>query len=80
MEKEKVFQILVEICGDEIILEERNIDLFEEGLLDSMGTISLLVEFDNQLNINVPITVFDKEKWNTPNNIVSQLEIWDCEI
>lgn len=74
MEKEKVFQILADICEDDVVLEEHDIDLFEEGLLDSFGTISLLVEFEDKLGINVPITVFNREEWNTPNNIVEQLQ------
>lgn len=74
MEKQKVFQILADICEDDVVLEEHDIDLFEEGLLDSFGTINLLVEFEDQLNINVPITVFNREEWNTPNNIVEQLQ------
>lgn len=74
MDKEKVFQILADICEDDVVLEEHDIDLFEEGLLDSFGTINLLVEFEDQLNINVPITVFNREEWNTPNNIVEQLK------
>lgn len=74
MEKEKVFQILADICEDDVVLEEHDIDLFEEGLLDSFGTISLLVEIEDKLGINVPITVFNREEWNTPNNIVEQLQ------
>lgn len=73
MDKQKVFQILADICEDDVVLEELDLDLFEEGLLDSFGTINLLVEFEDQLGINVPITVFNREEWNTPNNIAEQL-------
>lgn len=73
MNKEKVFAILAEICEDDVVLEEHDIDLFEEGLLDSFGTINLLVEFEDQLGVNVPITVFNRDEWNTPNNIVEKL-------
>lgn len=74
MDKEKVFQIIADICEDDVVLEERDLDLFQEGLLDSFGTINLLVAFEDELGINVPITVFNREEWNTPNNIVAQLE------
>lgn len=74
MDKEKVIQIIADVCEDDVVLEERDLDLFQEGLLDSFGTINLLVAFEDELGINVPITVFNREEWNTPNNIVMQLE------
>ena len=60
-------------CEDEIIVENPDIDLFEEGLLDSFGTINLLVEIENRFNISVPITDFNREEWNTPNRIAGKL-------
>ncbi|MBQ0140593.1 MAG: D-alanine--poly(phosphoribitol) ligase subunit 2 [Kurthia sp.] len=73
MNKEKLLMILAEVCEDQIIFEEMDLDLFEEGLLDSFGTINLLVEIEDQLGINVPITEFNREEWNTPNRIFERL-------
>ncbi|MBB4826326.1 D-alanine--poly(phosphoribitol) ligase subunit 2 [Sporosarcina luteola] len=73
MEKQQILDMLVDICEDDIILENPDIDLFEEGLLDSFGTINLLVEIDNRFDISVPITDFDREEWNTPNRIAGKL-------
>ncbi|MFB7159956.1 D-alanine--poly(phosphoribitol) ligase subunit 2 [Lysinibacillus sp. NPDC056232] len=73
MDKQQVIEMLVELCEDDIILENQDIDLFEEGLLDSFGTINLLVEIENRFNISVPITDFNREEWNTPNRIVAEL-------
>lgn len=71
--KEKVFELIAQVCQDDVVKEEHDIDLFEEGLLDSMGTVELLVLFEEQLDIHVPITEFDRETWNTPKNIVDRL-------
>ena len=38
--EESTLDMLEEICADDIIREERDIDLFEAGLLDSMGAVS----------------------------------------
>ena len=51
MDQQQVLEMLVELCEDEIIVENPDIDLFEEGLLDSFGTINLLVEIENRFNI-----------------------------
>lgn len=71
--KNDVIQLLAEICQDDVVLEDHTIDLFESGLLDSFGTVELLVQIEERFNITVPITEFDRETWNTPNNIVQQL-------
>lgn len=73
MNKEKLLTILAEVCEDPIVFEEMDLDLFEEGLLDSFGTINLLVEIEEQLGISVPITAFNREEWNTPNLIFERL-------
>nr|WP_276525238.1 D-alanine--poly(phosphoribitol) ligase subunit 2 [Lysinibacillus xylanilyticus] len=73
MDKQQVLEMLVELCEDDIILENQDIDLFEEGLLDSFGTINLLVEIESRFNISVPITDFNREEWNTPNRIAAEL-------
>ena len=71
--KDQVFELLAEVCQDEVVKEDPNIDIFETGLLDSFGTVEMLVQIEERLGITVPITEFDRETWNTPNNIVNQL-------
>ena len=71
--KEKVLQVIEEVCQDDVVKEELDLDLFDSGLIDSFGTVELLVKFEEQLEINVPITEFDRDTWNTPNAIVERL-------
>lgn len=71
--KNEVISLLAEICQDDVIKENPEIDLFESGLLDSFGTVELLVQVEERFGITVPITEFDRETWNTPNNIVKEL-------
>lgn len=73
MEKQDILNLLAEVCQDDVVKEDPNIDLFEAGLLDSFGTISFLVEVDERFGINIPITEFTREEWNTPNNIAAKL-------
>lgn len=75
--KEEVLNILEEICETDAVKEDGDIQLFDEGLLDSLGTVTLLVEIEDRLGIMVSISEFDREKWSTPNNIVSVLENWE---
>lgn len=45
-------------------------DLFDAGVLDSLGTVELIVELENLFEIKVPISEFGREDWNTVNKIV----------
>jgi D-alanine--poly(phosphoribitol) ligase subunit 2 len=71
--KNEIITLLAEICQDDVVKENPDIDLFDSGLLDSFGTVELLVQVEERFDITVPITEFDRDVWNTPNNIAKQL-------
>ncbi|MGC4377411.1 D-alanine--poly(phosphoribitol) ligase subunit 2 [Fictibacillus sp. Mic-4] len=71
--KEQVLEILEEVCENEVVKENPDVKLFEEGLLDSFGTVSLLVEIEQRLGLEVSISDFDREEWATPNLIIQKL-------
>ncbi len=49
-------------------------DLFDAGVLDSLGTVELIVEIESIFNIKVPISEFGREDWNTVNKIIQGIE------
>ncbi|HHK5614208.1 TPA: D-alanine--poly(phosphoribitol) ligase subunit DltC [Bacillus paranthracis] len=71
--RNKVLDILEEICETGIVKDNLDVELFEEGILDSFGTVSLLVEFQDRLGIELSISDFERDHWTTPNMIVSKL-------
>ena len=72
--EESTLDMLEEICAD-IIREERDIDLFEAGLLDSMGAIELLVGIESTFGIEIAPTAVEREEMNSVNKIIHQIEI-----
>ncbi|MEH7452408.1 D-alanine--poly(phosphoribitol) ligase subunit 2 [Gottfriedia acidiceleris] len=70
----QVLAILTDLCNTEEIVKNPEVLLFEEGLLDSFGTVSLLVEIEDKLGIDVTISDFDRDEWSTPNKIITILE------
>ncbi|MGG1790078.1 D-alanine--poly(phosphoribitol) ligase subunit DltC [Bacillus mycoides] len=72
--KDQVLNVLEELCENDIVKENPDVQLFEEGILDSFGTVSLLVEFQERLNIEVSISDFDRDEWATPNMIIKKLK------
>ncbi|MEI4790154.1 D-alanine--poly(phosphoribitol) ligase subunit 2 [Bacillus sp. FJAT-53060] len=69
----EVYSIIAEVCQEDVVKENPEIAIFEEGLLDSFGTVELLMAIERQLGITVPITEFDRDVWDTPNHIAEKL-------
>ena len=67
--KSEVIEIIDELFMEDVsdMMEE---DLFDAGVLDSMGTVELIVEIENRFDIRVPVTEFGRDDWNTANKIV----------
>ncbi|MGM9988603.1 MAG: D-alanine--poly(phosphoribitol) ligase subunit DltC [Bacillaceae bacterium] len=72
--RETVLAILEEICQTDEVRNDLDLQLFEEGLLDSLGTVTLLVELEEKLDVMVSISDFDREEWATPNLIIAKVE------
>ena len=73
MLEEKVLAIIEEICEDDVIYEERDINLKEEGLMDSLAFVELLVRME-ELGIEVAPTEVTYEEIDTPNKIIQYIE------
>lgn len=73
--EERMLELIEEICDDEIIREERDVDLFEEGLLDSMAAIELLVAIEAEFGVTIAPTAVEREEMNSVNKIIYQVQI-----
>ncbi len=67
--KSQVIEIIDELFIEDVsdMMDE---DLFDAGVLDSMGTVELIVELENRFGIRVPVSEFGRDDWNTANKIV----------
>jgi D-alanine--poly(phosphoribitol) ligase subunit 2 len=72
--KDTVLDILSDLTGSDEVKEDLDKNLFTSGLLDSMGTVQLLLELQSQLAVNVPVSEFDRTQWDTPNKIIAKVE------
>ncbi len=71
--EEKIMAILEEVCGAEPGELEPDVELFEEGILDCFGMISLFVEIEKQLGIKLEPTELTREEIATPALILQQV-------
>ena len=72
--EEKLLSILEEICDDEIVREDKDVDLFETDLIDSLGVVNLMVAIEEEFGITLAPTEIEREEFNTPNRIISYLK------
>lgn len=49
-------------------------DLFDAGVLDSMGTVELIVALESHFDIDILISEFGRNDWNTANKIIAGIE------
>ncbi|GEO68458.1 D-alanine--poly(phosphoribitol) ligase subunit DltC [Levilactobacillus acidifarinae] len=71
--KETVLSILSDLTGNDVS-GAMDDNLFDSGLLDSMGSVQLLLQLQSQLGVNVPVSEFERSEWDTPNKIVKKVE------
>lgn len=67
--EEKLLDILAEVCEDDIVKEDKNIDLLETDLLDSLGFAELLALIEAEFGIVLSPSEFQRTDLNTPAKI-----------
>lgn len=69
--EDKILTILNDLCGTEGDELELNLDLFEEGLLDSFGVIALVTGLEDSFGITLRIEEIKREQLATPQRIAA---------
>lgn len=72
--EEKVLEMLIEITGSDDIAEEKDTDLFEAGLLDSLGIIEVLLKIEEVFGLKLQPTDLERKDMATVNNLVEFLK------
>lgn len=67
--EEKLLDIMEEICDDGAVREDLDLDLFEEGLLDSLAIAELLIAIEDAFHVTLSPTEYDKEEFSTIHKI-----------
>lgn len=70
----KVLDILAEICDDDIVRDDLDVNLLEEDLIDSLDYIEILLEIENAFGIVMSPSEFTREEMDTPAKIISQVK------
>ena len=71
--EERLLALIEDIAGDPVVREERDLDLFEEGLFDSMAAIELLVSIETEFGVSIAPTEVERDEMSTVNQIVARV-------
>ena len=74
MIKEQVLEMLEEICEDEVVREDLDINMKEEGLMDSLAFVEMLVKIEEIFGLSIAPTEVTYEEIDTPNKVISYVE------
>lgn len=72
--EEKLVQIIFGLCEEDIVKEDLDIDLFEEGLLDSLAMAELLIAIEDEFGVLLSPTEYDKTQLSTVHKIEQVLK------
>lgn len=68
--EEKILQMIADVCDDDIVFENRDVVLDEEGIMDSLDFIMIISEIEERFGVVISPTEIDKEMMNTPAKII----------
>ena len=71
--KETELDLLEEICGDDVVREDMDVNLLEEDLIDSLDYTELLVGIEYALGVVMAPSELKREEMDTPNKIIDQV-------
>lgn len=74
MIKEQILEMLEEICEDEVVREDLDINLKEEGLMDSLAFVEMLVRIEENFGLSIAPTEVTYEEIDTPNKVIAYIE------
>ena len=74
MVKEQVLDMLEEICEDDVVREDLDINMKEEGLMDSLAFVEMLVRIEEIVGLSIAPTEVTYEETDTPNKVISYIE------
>ena len=74
MVKEQVLDMLEEICEDDVVREDLDINMKEEGLMDSLAFVEMLVRIEEIFGLSIAPTEVTYEEIDTPNKLISYIE------
>ena len=70
----KILDVLAVITGSDEVRRDLDVPLYERQLLDSLGTVELIVWLSEELHLEVSPAELDRATWATPRQLIADIE------
>ena len=71
---ERVIHVLTAVSETDAVRRQPEMRLYELGVIDSLGTVELIVALSEEFEIDLSPAEIDRDLWATPANIVAFME------
>jgi len=71
---EIIFSELERITGTDEVRLNPDLALYDEDVLDSLGTVELIVALGERLKIEISPAQINRQLWATPNKIIAYMD------
>ena len=72
---ERVISIIARGAESDEVERDHEIRLYDRGILDSIGTVELLLELSREFEVTLSPAEVDREEWATPTRIARYVEM-----
>jgi len=70
----RVLEILRDIAETDKVTSNLDVPLYSTGLLDSLGTVTLLIALEREFGVSISPAELDPKEWATPRKVVADIE------
>lgn len=75
--EDRVINIIAEICENETIKDNLDIDLIENEILDSLAFITLISRLEDEFDIEIQPTQVKPDTWRSINSIIELVKSYN---
>ncbi len=69
-----VMNILEQITGTDQVRRNPDLALFDLDILDSLGTVELIVALSEKLGVEISPAEIERQQWASPRKIIAYME------
>ena len=71
---DRTINLLAEVTESNRVRTEPDLPLFDAGMLDSLGIVTLIARLSEEFGVEISPAEFEREAWATPAKIVADVE------
>ena len=72
--REEILELLAEICDEDAVMEDENMELFKSGLLDSLAFAELLAELEERFSVVIAPSEIERSDVDTPAKVIALVQ------